>query len=153
MARILIIGFGNPLRSDDGLGWHVAQLLSRELNRADVQVIAAHQLTPELAESASHAERLIFVDASRTGKPGTQTCQPVTPGVSLNRHSHDLSPSAVLELARELYGRFPLAHLLTITGASFETGETMSPAVIAAIPALVAQVRHLIDFHLDLPLR
>jgi len=29
MARVLILGYGNPLRSDDGLGWQVAVQLFR----------------------------------------------------------------------------------------------------------------------------
>jgi hydrogenase maturation protease len=63
MPRILIIGYGNPLKSDDGLGWHAAQELSRELTPPGVKVIRAHQLTPELAEEASTAELVLFIDA------------------------------------------------------------------------------------------
>jgi len=145
MARVLIVGFGNPLRSDDGLGWHVAQELSRTLARDDVQVIATQQLAPELAEVASHAELVMFVDAAHNGKPGNLTCEPVTPAASSNRFTHELSPGIILALAKELYGRCPAAHLLTITGESFETGETMSASVASTIPALMSRVRSLID--------
>jgi len=145
MARVLIVGFGNPLRSDDGLGWHIAQDFSGELARDDVQVIAAHQLAPEMAEGASHAEHILFVDAAHNGTPGSLSCEPVSPAAASNRYSHELSPAAVLKLAKELYGRCPPAHLLTITGESFETGETMSASVVAAIPALMARIRSLMD--------
>jgi hydrogenase maturation protease len=145
MVRVLIVGFGNPLRSDDGLGWHIAQQLSRELSRDDVQIVAAHQLAPEIAEAASRAERILFVDAAQGGAPGSLTCEQVLPAAASNRYSHELSPAAVLKLAKKLYGRCPPAHLLTIAGESFETGETMSAPVIAAIPALMARIRNLID--------
>ena len=61
MPRVLIVGFGNPLRSDDGLGWHAAQELSQEVSAPEVKVIGAHQLTPELAEEASAAELVLLL--------------------------------------------------------------------------------------------
>ena len=145
MVRVLIVGFGNPLRSDDGLGWHVAQELSRTLSRGDVQVVAAQQLTPEIAELASRAERLLFVDAARNGTPGNLSCQQVAPTSSPGSYSHELTPAAILKLAKELYGRCPLAQVFTIAGESFETGETISPSVAAAIPTLIAQIKQSID--------
>ena len=59
MARSLIIGYGNPLRSDDGFGWHATQKLTIQLHYADVEIITRHQLTPELAETASHFHLVI----------------------------------------------------------------------------------------------
>jgi hydrogenase maturation protease len=49
MARVLIIGYGNPFRSDDGLGWQIANELSRTNRSAETEVLPCHQLTPELA--------------------------------------------------------------------------------------------------------
>jgi hydrogenase maturation protease len=144
MNRILIVGFGNPLRSDDGLGWHVALELSRELSGNKVHVVAVQQLTPDLAEAASRAELALFVDAAYNREPGSLTCEPIEPAASVGRYSHELSPAIVLALAKELYGRCPPAHLLTIAGESFETGETMSPSVVAAIPALVERIKQFV---------
>ncbi|MEZ4633559.1 MAG: hypothetical protein R2856_01000 [Caldilineaceae bacterium] len=42
------------MRGDDGVGWQAAILLAREL-KDQVQVLARHQLTPELAEALSTA--------------------------------------------------------------------------------------------------
>jgi hydrogenase maturation protease len=145
MLRVLIVGFGNPLRSDDGLGWLVAKQLSGDLARDDVQVFAAYQLTPEFAELASRSERMLFIDASCTGAPGTLNCKRIVPAAPSSQFSHELTPAAILKLAEELYGRCPVAYLLTVAGESFETGEHLSPAVVAAIPALVEQIRELIE--------
>jgi hydrogenase maturation protease len=79
MARVLIIGFGNPLRGDDGFGWHAAQRLCERLGSPDVQVIACHQLTPELAEDIGAAERVLFIDAARDLPSGEIRCAPVLP--------------------------------------------------------------------------
>jgi len=145
MIRLLIIGFGNPLRCDDALGWHIAQELLRGPIPDDVQVVAAHQLTPEMSEVASRAEHVLFVDAARHGDPGSMECDLLESDASPIRYTHELSPSIVLKLAKELYGRSPAAHLLTIAGESFETGEAMSSRVRAAIPALVARIRRFVD--------
>ncbi len=143
-TRILIIGIGNPLRSDDGLGWSVAQELLREIQRDDVRVVAAHQLTPEMAEQVSRAETVIFIDSSRTGKPGSVRRQPVLPTQSAGHLSHDLSVPDILAVAQELYGCSPTAYMITVTGESFATGDRLSPKVSAAVPRLKSEVFRLL---------
>jgi len=143
--RCLIIGFGNPLRSDDGIGWHVAREFSHEFQHDDVQVIAAHQLTPEMAEMASRAERVLFVDATHKGKPGSVNCEPVAPAAPASHFTHELTPASVLTLAQELYGHRPPAYLLTVAGECFETGDAMSAVAIAAIPELMAHLRQFLN--------
>ena len=46
---VLVIGYGNVLRSDDGVGWHVTERLASDARFASVTVLQRHQLTPELA--------------------------------------------------------------------------------------------------------
>ena len=145
MDRLLIVGFGNVLRSDDGLGWRVADALARQNTRKDVRIVTTQQLMPEMAELASRAEQILFIDAARDGQPGNVACEELVPTESPVRHSHELSPAAVLRLAKDLYGRCPPAELFTITGESFETGDTMSAPVVAAIPGLMAKIKEIID--------
>ncbi|MGA9529451.1 MAG: hydrogenase maturation protease [Terriglobales bacterium] len=143
--RILIVGFGNPLRSDDGVGWHAAQQLSRDDAPSGVKILACQQLTPEIASFASPAEKVLFVDAAHQGVPGEIKCRRIVPATSSGEYSHELSPAALLTLAQTLYGRCPPAWLLTITGESFATGDSLSPVVSAAIPALLERVKRFID--------
>ena len=143
--RTLIIGIGNPLRNDDGLGWNLASELSSELQRDDVRVLATHQLMPELSELVSRADRVLFIDAARIGDPGTLRCQKVLPVALAARHSHALSPATLLSMAERVYGRCPAAYLLTIAGDSFDIGESLSKSVSKALPALRAQLHRLID--------
>jgi hypothetical protein len=77
MARVLVLGYGNPLRSDDGLGWRVAVELFRANASPDVLVLPCHQLTPDLAETASLVETVIFLDCSHKGEPGKILCEEV----------------------------------------------------------------------------
>jgi hydrogenase maturation protease len=141
MARILIIGYGNPLRGDDGLGWHVAGSLRLLLEEPRIKVLACHQLTPELAESISKADMAIFVDAASCGEPGSLMCQEVHPQEpASSAFTHHGTPPALLFSAERLYGSAPEAWLFSVPGESFDLAETLSPAVAAAVPRVVEAV-------------
>lgn len=127
----LVVGYGNPLRSDDGFGWKAAAALAQELTPGDVKVIAAHQLTPEFAETIAHSSRVLFLDASHGGEPGEIRMEPVRrdPDFRPGSISHQLSPAALLALAHHYYRSEPKATLLTVTGENFDVGENFSPVV------------------------
>ena len=75
MPRVLVIGWGNPARGDDGLAWHALKHLTAGPLGEHVAVILRHQLTPELAERVLQAQRVIFVDASAQDPPGRIRCR------------------------------------------------------------------------------
>ncbi|RLE31149.1 hypothetical protein DRJ54_01095, partial [Candidatus Acetothermia bacterium] len=58
--KALVVGFGHPLRRDDGVGLWVAQRLS---DLPGVEVIAAQALAPELVPKIATADLVVFVDA------------------------------------------------------------------------------------------
>ena len=142
--RILIIGIGNPLRCDDGIGWTLAQQLSGEFTRDDVRVLATHQLTPEIAELISRAERVLFIDAACSGDPGEVKLRKVAAATPSHRISHELSPEEVVALSEKLYGHVPAAYVLTVAGESFGTGDQLSARVRTSLPTLTAQVNQFI---------
>ncbi|MGA7574929.1 MAG: hydrogenase maturation protease [Terriglobales bacterium] len=144
MARILIVGYGNPLRSDDGLGWRAAEELSRDLSlpETEVEVIARHQLTPELADKFRHADAIFFIDAARGGQPGELTCAPVIPEARTGS-SHHGSPAEILTLVQQLYGRTPRAYVVSLCGECFDHGEALSAVVENGLPKLTALVARL----------
>ena len=146
MPRVLIVAYGNPLRSDDGLAWHAADELEGKLAVSEVEILRVHQLAPELAETVSRCAAVIFVDAASAekGQPGEVRCEEIHEGVGEARFSHQLSPSAVITLAGKLYGARPHAFSVTLTGQSFDHGESLSPAVAAALPAYVARIESLV---------
>ena len=144
MCKILILGIGNTLRSDDGVGCRLADELSRELQSEDVQIIATHQLMPETSEAVSRAERVLFIDATSCGEPGTLELKQIAPGCS-SRRTHDLRPPELLQLAQDLYGHYPSAWQLTIAGESFNAGDRLSAKVAAALPSAKAHVANFIN--------
>lgn len=144
MAVVLVIGYGNPLRGDDGFGWHVAQSLCPDDLSEEFEVVACHQLTPELAEPVSRARLVIFIDAELGEVPGQFSCQAVEPQLALTSSlSHQLDPPTLLTWAQTLYGTCPHAVLLCVTGQSFAHEEELSPAMRAALPAVRAKVHEL----------
>jgi hydrogenase maturation protease len=145
MAQVLIIGYGNPLRGDDGLGWHAAYQCAAVLPRVAVNVVACHQLTPELAEPISQADLVIFLDADAQGPPGRLSCRGVVAQASASGvFSHHLTPQTLLACAQGLYGSSPTAVVLSISGACFGYGECLSPTVHAALPGVLQHVRALV---------
>lgn len=140
MVHALVIGYGNPLRQDDGAGWRAAQMLEGRLSDDEARVIACHQLTPELAEPIAAADRVIFIDAEEGEEPGRVACAPVTPEAGeAGPFSHHVSPGALLACAGALYGHTPEAYLVTVVGSAFGVGQEMTPEVRAALPRLVAE--------------
>jgi hydrogenase maturation protease len=131
----LLIGYGNPLRCDDGLGQYLAEILVGYWN-----VITHMQLTPELAEPISRAERVVFLDADAGERPGKVTCKPVGAMPAAGAFTHNVTPASLLAAAQELYGAAPQALLITITGASFEYSDTFSPQINALLPEIVRTV-------------
>lgn len=143
MARILILGYGNPLRSDDGLGWRAAEDLAEKFSSEEVEIRTCHQLLPELVDLISQADTTFFIDAAHDGEPGEVRCEPVVPESASLRFSHQLSPGAILAWSRELYGRCPRAFAVSVCGQRFDLGETLSPVVKASLPRLTALVGQL----------
>lgn len=142
--KILVIGFGNPLRGDDGAGWYAAEQLAKVNDCDDVEILTRHQLTPELAEPISRAARIIFIDASANETSGKISCQWIKPEARTSTSfSHYCDPSSLLTIANQLYGRHPDAVLLTIAGESFDHNENLSPAVMNKMPALLQRAREL----------
>jgi hydrogenase maturation protease len=144
-GRVLVIGYGNPLRGDDGAGWHTATLLERDLRSAGADVLTRHQLTPELAHDITHARLVVLVDACHAGEPGTVAVQRVEPGHPLARAwSHHLDPAALIGLTETLYATSPPAFLITITGSYFGYSDRLSPAVRRALPEIANTIDYLI---------
>lgn len=141
MSNLLVIGYGNPLCGDDGVAWHVVDAIVPALPPDSVAAI--HQLTPEWAELISRADLVIFVDAAIGDTPGEVNSFPLMPQ-SGRPGSHEMTPMGVLAMAVELFGRCPAAHMVTITGDSFDLSERLSTKVAAAVPEAARLILNLL---------
>ncbi len=118
----LVIGIGNRLRQDDGMGCRAAELLAQRFPPETIRIEECHQLTPEWADAVADAPLVVFLDAAVDQPPGSVDCRRVygqpdahfRPGLS-----HHLAPSEVLSLA-SVETCTPVAFL--ISGGAFEIG-------------------------------
>jgi len=140
MTTVAIIGYGNTLRGDDAVGWLAAEALLARFDEPGVTVLLRHQLAPELAQTISAFDVVLFVDATNEGEAGELRCREVEPALTDSGLTHSASPEALLVLARELYGRAPQAFLLSLCGESFALEERLSPPVAEAMPDFVRLV-------------
>jgi hydrogenase maturation protease len=137
----LLVAMGNPLRGDDGVGWLIADAVERAGAPAGARVVRCRQLLPELAVAVASASAVVLVDAAVDVPPGAVRVTPVAPVAAPEVSPHDLSPGALLALARVLAGAAPPAWLVAVGGARFSYGEGLSAPVRAAVPAAAAAAR------------
>ena len=121
----LVIGIGNPLRGDDGVG----ALLAEQAGGRSV-----HQLTPELAAELAELEAVLFIDAWLAPAGGAPQLVEVIPAGARAPDTHRLEPAQLLAISQALYGRAPAACLLQVPAHAFEYGNTLSVEIQAALP-------------------
>jgi hydrogenase maturation protease len=149
-ARPLVICYGNPLRSDDGVAWHIADRLGDHPRFASVDLLRCHQLTPELAEDVSRAGCVVLVDARAGGTPGTVDSVVVATPASIatgSVRSHSLTPEGLAGLSLALFGRVPPMRVVSVSAGSLAVGECLSApvqsAVLVASEAIVRAIQDL----------
>jgi len=119
---ILIIGYGNPGRQDDGLGPACARMIKTlKLNYVTVDI--SYQLVVEHAYDMSSADFVIFIDASRSGESPFYFRELVDSDNPTGLGSHTVSPHALKKLAYTVYASSPKCYVLGIRGYQFDQFE------------------------------
>jgi hydrogenase maturation protease len=124
---VLVIGYGNTLRGDDGVGYQVAETVA-EWQLPQVRSIAVHQLLPELAADIADVDLVIFVDAILTQNRAKTNINitSIFAGGNENFSTHIITPHLLLGITQKLYGATPVAYLLTIPAIDFTLGANLS---------------------------
>lgn len=140
-TRCLILGCGNTLRSDDGIGpWLCNWAEERFRSIASIKVMVDHQWAPEVAEEVANSETVVFVDCAIDCAAGQILLRevqplPLVPGLV----THHIGAPELLAIAAELYQAAPRkALLLTVGAGSIELGEGLSAEVEATLPDATA---------------
>ena len=125
--KTLLVGFGNPMRSDDGVGAYVVDSISK-LGLPNVDARICHQLGIELIDEVRAYDQIIFVDAG-DGRPAFRfrRLNGEAPSTST---THSLSPETLYRLARKLFPSVPDFYLCTVGAADFAFGEGFSDDAI-----------------------
>lgn len=143
---LLVLGLGNVLYGDDGVGVVTVHLLARQYRApAGVRVADGGTLGLSLLPLLAEARRALIVDAIRRGgvKPGSVVRlegADVPPAVRERLSPHEIGVGDLLDGAT-LLGCSPARMiLLGLAPARLEFGEELSPAVERRVPALVGRV-------------
>lgn len=144
MARRLVLGIGNVLMGDEGVGVHAIEYLQRESWPADVELVDGGTGGFHLLDYLSAKEPLVMIDATFDGKPvGTVTTLRPKYARDFPRalSAHDIGLRDLVEAA-QLTGALPDVHLITVSIGIIRPMEmVLSPMVEAALPAVALAVR------------
>jgi hydrogenase maturation protease len=122
----LVIGIGNTLRGDDGVGPFVVELL-RAAHADGLELRTTATVLPELASEMPGHSRVVFVDADLEAHEVTlRSVAP--PG---NDGLHRFAPARVVEMARGL-GFLGKAWLCSLPVQSMKPGEALSKRALLA---------------------
>jgi hydrogenase maturation protease len=122
--RILVLGYGNPGRQDDGLGPAAAARIDG-LGWPNITAYDNYQLNIEDALDVAAHDVVWFVDAARVG-PSPYDVRDLSAASSIEFTSHIVRPEVILAIAQRYYGKSPQAFLLAIRGYQFEFVEELT---------------------------
>ncbi len=145
LPATLIVGLGNPLRGDDGVGVRVAQALAAGTLPPGVEVVDGGTQGLGLVNLMEGRQRVILVDATDVGqRPGQFLCfaldEAHLPGDDPHLSVHAAGLRDALMLARALEILPPEVIIFGVQPASLEWEGALSPQVEAALPGLIAAV-------------
>jgi len=154
--KTLVIGLGNPILGDDGVGWRVVEEIARKTaNQPDVEVDCVSLGGLSLMERLTGCERVILVDSIFTGeKPiGTVSLFKLTelPDLSSGHTTavHDTSLRNALNVGRSMDIPLPRDEEVLIVAIEaekvYDFSESLSPPIEAALPKAVGTVLQLIE--------
>jgi Ni,Fe-hydrogenase maturation factor len=152
LKRILVFGYGNPDRQDDGVAWHVLVALAQRLGWQAPATIDEEftppssatngqtdtsadgnpdlrydlQLTPEFAEIIAGYQRVCFIDAHTGNIPDEINVVEVKGEFQRSPFTHHMTPATCLAMAQSLYGGSPQAILVSVRGYEFGFVQSLS---------------------------
>jgi hydrogenase maturation protease len=150
LNRVLLIGYGNPDRQDDGVAWHILRAYAAKLglpapasyedefpanDRLDFAFYL--QLTPELAEDLSRYEQVCFVDAHTGEIHQPVRLVEVESQFQRSPFTHHLTAQSLLSMCETLYSVKPRAALVSVRGYRFGFARELSRQSLALVPGAV----------------
>jgi hydrogenase maturation protease len=149
--KTTILGIGNTLLRDEGIGIHVLKALEAQLPGDDsIAYVDGGTLSFTLAAEIESSDRLIVIDAAQLGEePGAVRCF-IDDGMdsflgSCKRSVHEVGLLDLFDIARLTQTLPPKRALVGIQPGSVEWGEEPTDAVDAAIPLAVQKVSELLE--------
>ncbi|MBI2908501.1 MAG: hydrogenase maturation protease [Chloroflexi bacterium] len=149
--KTLVLGLGNPILTDDGVGFQVVRDLKPRIERDDVKVEESSLGGLSLLDLITGFDKVILVDAIQTvgGEPGKiYRLEPGDFDATMHAASpHDVNFATALEFGRKV--DLPMPSEIVILAIEVEDVTTFSeectPKVMAAVPECVAMILREVD--------
>ncbi len=122
--KVLVLGYGNPGRMDDGLGPAAATRIER-LGWSSVAVHDPYQLSLEDSVDIAAHDIVWFIDAAKTGSAPFEERR-LTAAEHIDFDSHHMNPESLLAIASHYCDRAPEAWLIGVRGYEFDFCEGLS---------------------------
>lgn len=156
---VLLLGFGNLDREDDGVAWHILARLATRMGRPfpvrpeefeyqpgqPVDFLFSLQLVPEMAETIHAYRRVCFIDAHTGAVPQELNVQALAPQDQVSPFTHHLTAPALLRLAQLMYADAPEAILVSVRGYEFNFSQELSPATNRVASLAVEHILEWLD--------
>jgi hydrogenase maturation protease len=133
---MLVIGVGNDLRRDDGVGRVVASTIEA-MELPGVSVLTRSQLVPELIEAMAGSDRVVVVDASIESTSLSTRLAEAGTAPAMTHHG---SPESLLSLARTIGLELPDVYVVGVPAADLGLGEGLTARTAALVPTTVETV-------------
>lgn len=150
--KTLVLGLGNPILGDDGVGLVVVERLRPLLEgKPDIELGQDYWGGLRLMERLVGYDRAIIIDAIITGQSigSVLTLPPDSIPTQRSSSSHDLTLATALELGRQSGARLPTNENIILiaieAGDVYTFSEALSPEVEAAIPSAIQAVLEVLD--------
>lgn len=145
-VKTLVLGWGNPILGDDGVGWHVAEAIEKELHQLEIIVKQSSASGFNLLDLMVGYDRVVIIDAiqTRVGKPG-QVYRLELTGLDFPQQAsflHQVNLAVALEVGKKMGLALPQQVVIFAVEAADVTtfSEKCTPEVEQAIPQVVQMV-------------
>jgi hydrogenase maturation protease len=139
--RILVLGYGNVNRQDDGIGLYVINEIAQRLGHQPINpqdegllclgesldLTFVPQLVPELAEILASYDEVYLVDAHTGTYEEPIHWETLSYVYTPSAFTHHMTPATLLAITAALYGRAPIGYLISVRGSHFGFGMGLSP--------------------------
>jgi len=145
MKKILLLGYGNPDRGDDGVAWHVLKTLFSERGKNSIDLFDLEvnpltenidvwfnfQLLPEIADLIVKYDQAVFLDAHTGEIKNDLNFVKLIPAYQNAPFTHHMTPASLLAVAESIHGEYPESWSLSVRGYSFEFEQQLTAKTLA----------------------
>ncbi len=145
--RILIYGYGNPGRQDDGLGIAFSEAIEKWADKNQIHHITCdsnYQLNIEDAELISNFDLVLFADASIEDIKEFTLTRVKCSTSKIEFSMHAVSPAFVLDLCNKIYKKSPETYLLHLKGYEWDFKEGLTPDAKHNLKEAVRRIKKVI---------